>query len=191
MPPTAGPTPLPGSQGACCPEGMKIAAKIMLNTGIDAARAGLAELADGGWMMNLPQSQEAYRPRLPSSSDGPEHVAVTFGRPAASDGSGTVLPVRWESIDPGDEFTVLLDADITLAPADRPAHSTLTLAGSCLLPKRTLTCDGYGQASTQVIEASRAFIASVAANVTRSAGPGRHQEPPEPARAWLTGLPRT
>jgi hypothetical protein len=39
---------------------MRIVAKIMLNTGIGAPRDGLAELADSGWMMNLPQRQEAY-----------------------------------------------------------------------------------------------------------------------------------
>jgi len=39
---------------------------------------------------------------------------VTFGKPAGPAGSGTVLPVQWESVEPGDGFTVLLDGDITL-----------------------------------------------------------------------------
>jgi hypothetical protein len=193
-----GPKPLPGCHEVCCAERVRIAAKIMLNTGIDAARDGLAELADGGWMMNLPPRQEAHRGhpagrarrRPPGSDGGPAPVAVAFGKPVASAGSGTVLPVRWESVEPGDEFTVLLDADIILAPAAEEAHSTLTLAGSCLLSKRTLTSGGYEQASAQLIEASRAFIASVAAAVTGSADAGREQEPPAPAWSWLTGLPQ-
>lgn len=48
---------------------------------------------------------------------------MTFGKPAASAGSSMVLSVQWESVEPGDEFTVLLDADITLAPAAEQAHS--------------------------------------------------------------------
>lgn len=178
----------------------------MLNTGIDDARDELAALAASGWMMNLPQRQEAYsglsaghptghpaghaRPGLPGSG-GPGAVVVMFGQPAASAGSGTVLPVRWESVEPGDEFTVLLDGDIALAPAAGQAHSTLTLAGFCRLPERTLTADGYVQARAQVIEAARAFIMSVAVTVTRCAEPGQEQETSGLAWSWLTGLPQT
>lgn len=156
---------------------MRIGAKIMLNTGIDTARAGLAGLAGSGWMMNLPQRQEAYcghpaghaRPGLPGNG-GPGRVAVTFGKPAASAGSGTV-PVQWETVEPSDKFTVLLDADITLAPAAEQGHSTLTLAGFCRLPEGTLTADSYEQARAQVIEAAPAFISSVAATAACSAAP--------------------
>jgi hypothetical protein len=184
---------------------MRIGAKIMLNTGIDATRDELASLAGSGWMINLPQRQEAYRGRAaghPSGhpagrarpglarDGGPGPVAVTFGQPAASAGSGTVLPVQWESVEPGDEFTVLLDGDITLAAADGQANSILTLAGFCRLPDRTLTADGYQQARAQVIEAARAFITSLAATVTRSAGPGGEEQQPGTAWSWLTGLPQ-
>ena len=184
---------------------MRIGAKIVLNTGIDAARDGLAELADRCWMMDLPQRRAAYRghsaghptghpagtarPGLPGSGGGPGLVAVTFGRPAASAGSGSVLPVRWESVEPGDEFTVLLDGDITLAPAAEQGDSTLSMAGSCRLPEGSLTADGYEQTRSQVIEAARAFISDVAATAARSADPGREQELSGGASAWLTGLP--
>jgi hypothetical protein len=59
---------------------------------------------------------------------------VTFRKPAGPAGSGTGLPVQWESVEPGDGFTVLLDGDITLAPAAGQAQSTLTLAGSAACP---------------------------------------------------------
>jgi hypothetical protein len=184
---------------------MRIGAKIVLNTGIDAARDGLAELADRCWMMNLPRRQAAYRghsaghpsghaagtarPGLPGSGGEPGLVAVTFGRLAASTGSGAVLPVQWESVEPGDEFTVLLDGDITLAPDAEQGSSTLSMAGFCRLPEGILTANGYEQARAQVIEAARAFISGVAATAAGSADPGREQEPPDGASAWLTGLP--
>ena len=158
-------------------------------------------------MINLPQRKEAYRghcaghpsghpagrarPGLPGNGGGPGPVAVTFGKPAPCAGSGAVLPVQWESVEPGDEFTVLLDADITLAPAAEKAHSTLTLAGFCRLPDGTLTAGGYEQAKAQVIEAARDFVTSVAATVTCSADPGGEQEPPGSAWSWVTGLPQT
>jgi hypothetical protein len=184
---------------------MRIGAKIVLNTGIDNARDGLAALADSGWMMNLPRRQEAYygpsaghptghpagraRPGLPASEGGPGPVAVTFGKPAPSGGSGTALPVQWESMELGDEFTVLLDGDITLTPAADQGHSTLTLAGFCRLPEGTLTVDGYAQARAQVTEAARTFMSSVAATAARCADPGGEPEPSGPAWSWLTGLP--
>jgi hypothetical protein len=41
-----------------------------------------------------------------------------------------VMPVCWEPVEPGDEFTVQLDGAITLTPAAALAGSTLTLAGT-------------------------------------------------------------
>jgi hypothetical protein len=184
---------------------MRIGAKIILSTGIDTARDGLAELAGSGWMMNLPQRREAHcghsarhptghpaghaRPGLPGNGAEPGPVAVTFGKQAASAGSVAVLPVQWESVEPGDEFTVMLDGDITLAPADEQAHSTLALAGFCRLPHCDLIAEDYALARKQVIEAVRTFITSVAVTVTCSAEPGREQGPPGPASSWLTGFP--
>jgi len=127
--------------------------------------------------------------RRHTGGGGPALVAVSFGKPAASAERPTLLPVQWESVEPGDGFTVLLDGDITLAPVAGKTHSTLTLAGFCRLPESTLTADGYEQARVQVIEAAREFITSVAVTVTGPADPG--QEPLGPAWPWLNGLPRT
>jgi hypothetical protein len=166
---------------------MRIGAKIMLNVGLDDARVGLARLADTCWMMSLPR-QDPHpghpvghtRPGLP--------VAVTFGSIAVSAGS-FVLSVRWESAEPGDVFTVLLDADITLAPDTGEGHSTLTLAGVCRLPPGSLTSDGYELARMQVIEAARESITNIADTVTRYAASGQKQ-PRGQAWSWLTGIPR-
>ena len=166
---------------------MRIGAKIMLNVGLDDARDGLARLADTSWMMSLPR--QGPHPGHPAGRARPGlPVAVTFGRMAVSAGS-FVLPVRWESAEPGDEFTVLLDADITLAPDAGEGHSTLTLAGVCRLPPGTLTTDGYELARMQVIEAARESITSIADTVTRFASHGQEQSQGQ-AWSWLTGLPR-
>ncbi len=162
---------------AWCAGRMMVGAKIVLNIGSAAARDGLAKLADSGWMMSLPGSR-------------PEVVAVTFGKLPVSAGSCTLLSVRWESAEPGDEFTVVLDADITLAPGTGRDSSTLTLAGVCRLPPGTLTAEGYEPARVQVIEAARGFISSVAEAVTRHAARGGEQ-PQGQAWSWVTGLPRT
>jgi len=165
---------------------MRIGAKIMLNVGLDDARGGLAKLADTSWMMTLPRQDP--HPGHPAGHARPGlPVAVTFGGMAVSAGS-FVLPVRWESAEPGDEFTVLLDADITLAPDAGEGRSTLTLAGVCRLPPGTLTTGDYELARMQVIEAARESITSIADTVTRSAARGQKQ-PPGQAWSWLTGIP--
>jgi hypothetical protein len=150
---------------------MRISAQTMVTTGVDAAQAALTVLAGGGWVMNLPLWQAACRGHA-SGSDGPgllggepEPVVVLFGDPAPSAGAGTVLPVRWESMRPGNGLTVLLDGDITLAPATEQADSTLTLTGRCPLPPCILTVDGHEHPLTPLIEAARAFLGDVAASM--------------------------
>ena len=166
---------------------MRIGAKIMLNVGLDDARDGLAKLADTGWMMSLPRQDP--HPGHPAGHARPGlPAAVTFGRMAVS-ADCFVLPVRWESAEPGDEFTVLLDADITVAPDAVEGRSMLTLAGVCRLPPGTLASDGYELARMQVMEAAREFITSIAETVTRSAARGQEQ-PCGQAWSWLTGIPR-
>jgi hypothetical protein len=166
---------------------MRIGAKIMLNVELNAAREGLARLADTSWMMSLPR-QDSH-PGHPAGRPRPGlPVAVTFGRLAVS-GDSCVLSVRWESAEPGDEFTVLLDADITLAPDAGEGRSTLTLAGVCRLPPGTLTSDGYDQARMQVMQAARESITSIADTVTRSASHGEKRLQGQ-AWSWLTGVPR-
>ncbi len=173
---------------------MMVGAKILLNVELDAARDGLATLAGGSWMLSLPQqdSRAGHPSGHPAGRARPGFpVAVTFGKLTATAGSCTLLTVRWESVEPGDRFTVLLDADITLAPDARQPGSMLTLAGVCRLPPGTLSADGYDLARVQVIEAVREFITSVADVITRSATHGREHQPRGQAWSWLTGHPRT
>jgi hypothetical protein len=166
---------------------MIIGAKITLNVGLNDARDGLASLAGTSEMMSLPCPDP--HPGHPAGRAPPGlPVAVTFGTMAVSADS-LVLPVRWESAEPGDEFTVLLDADVTLAPDAGEGRSTLTLAGVCRLPPGTLTSGGYELARMQVIEAARESITSIAGTVTRSAARGQ-EHPCGQAWSWLTGIPR-
>ena len=116
---------------------------------------------------------------------------MTFGKLTVLAESGALLTVRWESAEPGDQFTVLLDADITLAPAAGQACSMLTLAGVCRLPPATLLADGYEPAGAQVTEAAREFITDVADTVTRSAVRGQEPCTRGEAWSWVTGFPRT
>jgi hypothetical protein len=176
---------------------MRIGAKIMLNTGLDAARAGLASLADSSWMMALPQQQAAYacghpagspRTGLPGIGGGTGLVAVTFGAPTAAPASSGSLAVQWESMEPCDALAVLLVGDIILgpAPAASPGQSTLVLAGfGRLLPAAG---GGNEQARVEFLkEVARSFITSVAVAVASSADPGHQPQPPGPASSWAYG----
>jgi len=174
---------------------MRIGAKIMLNTGLDAARAGLASLADSSWMMTLPHRQATHpsghpagstRPGLPGIGGGTGLVGVTFGAPAAAPGSSGSLAVQWESMEPCDALAVLLVGDIVLAPAASPGQSTLVLAGLCrLLPA---VGGGNEQARVEFLkEVARSFITSVAVAVANSADPGHRPQPPGPASSWAYG----
>ena len=185
---------------------MRIGATITLNIGVDAARDGLAELADTSWMMSLPRQDprsgqpgghptgrgRPSRPSRPSraaAGGGAGTIAVTFGKLAVLAEAGALLPVRWESAEPGDEFAVLLDADIILGTAGQGC-STLTLTGAGRLPPDTLIADGYELAREQVTEAAREFITSVADVATCSGAQGQEPRTRGEARSWVTGVPR-
>lgn len=145
-----------------------IGAKILLATGVDAAREGLAGLAGNTWMLTLPHGR-ACRDAHPAGSALPrppgggrvESVAVMFGDLAEGDGLAAVLPVRWESLEPGDEFTVLLDADIAVASVCGHDYGVLTLTGVCRL-------------STSLNSAAGMFISSVADVIGQVSDPLRH-----------------
>lgn len=166
-------------------------AKIIVDTGMDAARHGLADLAGVNWMMSLPQRQAAYaghpagrgRPGL-SADGGAGLVAVVFGNIAAPAPDRIVLSVCWEPVEPGDEFTVQLHGSINLAPAAERGHCALTLTGICQVPPGALTADGREQVRLELMEASREFITSVARDVTRAAGPGPEHDLLGPSWAW-------
>ena len=117
---------------------MMTGAKIILRTGIDAPRDGLASLAGVSWMMSLPQRRAAYsghpagrgRPGM-AADGGAGLVAVTFGIMTVPAADHIVLPVGWEPVEPGDEFTVQLEGSVILAPAATQGYSALTLSGVC------------------------------------------------------------
>ena len=162
-------------------------AKIILETGMDAARDGLADLAGVNWMMSLPLRQAAYAGRMPPglcADGGAGLVAVVFGDVAAPAADHVVLPVCWEPVEPGDEITVQLHGSITLAPAVEQGHCALTLAGICQVPPGALTANVREQVRLEFMEASREFITSVARDVTRAAGPGPEHDLLGPSWAW-------
>ena len=166
-------------------------AKIILETGMDAARDGLADLAGVNWMMSLPLRQAAYAGhpagRMPPglcADGGAGLVAVVFGDVAAPAADHVVLPVCWEPVEPSDEFTVQLHGSITLAPAAEQGHCALTLAGICQVPPGALTANVREQVRLEFMEASREFITSVARDVTRAAGPGPEHDLLGPSWAW-------
>ena len=158
---------------------MMTGAKIILDTGMDAAREKLAGLAGAGWMMSLPQRRAAYaahpagKGRQGSRGDGGAGlIMVMFGPIAVPAPDRVVLPVTWEPVEPGDEFTVQLQGNITLAPAAEHGHSALTLAGFCGLPPGALTAESREQVRLELMEASREFITSVARDVVGVVGDG-------------------
>jgi len=170
---------------------MMTGAKIILDTGMDAARDGLAGMAGISWMMSMPQRQAAYaadpagrgRPGL-CADGGPGLVAVMFGDIDAPAPDHVVLPVCWEPVEPGDESTVQLRGSITLAPAAKHGHSALTLTGVCPVPPGALTADGREQVRLEFIAASREFVTGVARDVTRAAGTGPGDDLLGPSWAW-------
>jgi hypothetical protein len=170
---------------------MMTGAKIILDTGMDAARDGLVGLAGISWMMSLPQRQAAYagppagrgQPGL-CADGGAGLIAVTFGDLEAPAPDHVVLPVCWEPAEPGDEFTVRLHGSIILAPAAEHGRSALTLTGVCPVPPGALTPDGREQVRLEFMEASREFITGVARDVARAAGPGPGEDLLGPSWAW-------
>jgi len=174
---------------------MRIGAKIMLSTGLDAARDGLASLADSSWMMSLPPHPDTChgghpagraRPGPAGSAGEAGLIAVTFGAVPAAPGSSESLPVQWESVELDDALDMLLAGNITPAPAAPPGHSTLTLAGFC----RLLHATGGGPEQVRVDllkEAALSFITCVAVAVASYADPGHQPQPPGPASSWVNG----
>jgi hypothetical protein len=171
---------------------MMTGAKIVLDTGMDAARAGLAGLAGVEWMMSLPQRRGAYAShpagtalpgRLPADG-GAGLVAVAFGDMEVPTADHVVVPVRWEPVEPGDEYTVRLDGSLTLAPATEEGHCALTLTGICQVLPGTVTAAGREQVRLEFMEASLEFVTSVARDLTSATGPGPEHDGLGPSWAW-------
>jgi hypothetical protein len=158
---------------------MMTGAKIIMRTEINAARDGLAGLAGASWMMSPPQRRAAYgghpagrgRPGI-NADGGAGLIAVTFGIMTVPAADHIVLPVGWEPVEPGDEFTLQLEGSIVLAPAATQGHSALTLSGVCPVPRAVLALDACDQLRLELIETAREFITGVARDITRDAGSG-------------------
>jgi DNA-binding transcriptional LysR family regulator len=166
-------------------------ARIVLDARLDAARDGLAGLAEASWMMSLPRRRAAYHGhpagsgRRGSSDDrGARLVAVTFGSVTAPAADQIILPFRWEPAEPGGGLTVQLSGSITLARAVACGHSALTLAGICQIPSGALAPDDFEEIRLELMEASREFITTVARDVNRAAGSASEPGPGGPAWAW-------
>jgi hypothetical protein len=163
----------------------------MLDTGMNAVRDRLADLAGASWMMSMPQLQAAYtghpagrgRPGF-SADDGTGLVAVTFGSLAAPATDHVVLPVCWEPVEPGDKCTVQLSGSITLAPAGSRERSALTMSGTYQTAAAALSTECCEQLRPQLIEASREFITSVARDVIRATGRDPEHDLLGPVWAW-------
>jgi hypothetical protein len=170
---------------------MMTGAKVVLDTGMEAARDGLAGLAGASWIMSLPQRQAAYtghpagrgRPGLPVGGRA-RLVAVTFGTTAAPAPDRIVLPVYWEPVEPGDDPTLELVGTIILAAAATAGQTALTMTAACQPPPGAWPRDRCERARAELLEACREFITSVACDVTAAAGPGPGQDPPGPVWAW-------
>jgi hypothetical protein len=173
---------------------MRIGAKIVLDTGLDAAHDGLASLADSSWMMSLPGRAACdpehpagrARRRIPGAHGGPGLVAVTFGALPTVPGSFRGLPVHWESVELADALAILLAGEITLTQGMCGGHSTLAMTGFCrLLPATGGSTDEARL--TLLKEVAKSFITSVAVDVVTSADPGHQLVPMGPASAWVNG----
>jgi hypothetical protein len=169
---------------------MMTGAKIVLDSGMDAARDGLATLAGASWIMSLPHRKAAYtghpagRGRPSPSAGGAWLVAVTFGTTAAPGPDRTVLPVYWEPVDPADELIAELVGTIVLSRAATPGQSALTMTGACQPPPGACPPDRRERIRAELREACREFLTSVACDITRAPGPGSGQDPPGPTWAW-------
>ncbi len=97
---------------------------VQLPVGMDAARTRLANLIRGGTLMAA--AQQAYadgitgRLRVGPLGAAPalsRLVEVSFRDPV-SHGDQELLTLRWRAVGPGGALFPVLDADITLTPAD-------------------------------------------------------------------------
>jgi hypothetical protein len=170
---------------------MMTGAKIVLNAGMDAVRAGLTDLAGAEWVMSLPQRRGAYarhpaghgRPGM-CADGGAGLVAVAFGDLEVPAADHLVVPVCWEPVEPGDGFTVRLEGSLTLAPASEQGRSALTLTGICQVLPSTVTAVGRERVRLEFKEASLEFVTSVARDLTGDGCPDPEHDGLGPSWAW-------
>jgi hypothetical protein len=154
---------------------MFVSHEAMLPVGYPAARAGLAQLARGGWLRDA--SGQAYadgiaglaragpRAGLPGA---PELVSVSLLEPVPRR-STMVLPLRWEAAGATGRLFPVLDANLVLAPADGD-RTRLTFTGAYRQP---LAAPGVRMDQVVLHRAASATVRSLLRQIaeTIAAGP--------------------
>jgi hypothetical protein len=145
-----------------------------LKTGFDVARDRLADLALGGWLLNV--SREAYGSGITGfvrvgPAPGLSKLVRVHARrlPATPDHAG--LAIRWEAVGQAGALFPVLDADITVRPTAGGA-STLALA-AVYRPPLVAIGAGLDRAVLSRIASStaRAFLNRVAEAILHAGMP--------------------
>jgi hypothetical protein len=146
---------------------MFVGDEVLLDVSFTVARARLANLTRGGWLLGA--SEDCYGlgvADLPgAAAPALSRLVRVRARELTQRDNSAGLAVRWEVTGPDGELSPVLDADITLLPAG--SHATwLTLAGAY----RPLDASGAAIARADVhrIAAAtiRSFLSRLAAGVT-------------------------
>jgi hypothetical protein len=172
-----------------------VADEVLLDLGLSAAAARLAEAARGGLLTRA--SQGAYGDGVTGLARvGPLAAAPGASKPVevhfldlALRGESAMLALRWQATGPGGGLFPAVDADIALTPAGE--HSTrLSLAGAYRPPLGPVGASLDQAIFHKVAQATvRSLLARVADALTRPPGPpGGGQEtgmapPPAPRLA--------
>jgi hypothetical protein len=152
---------------------MFVGDEVGLDVSFDAARARLAELAEGTWLRGI--SEDAYGLGVTGLSRVgalglSRDVRVHVRKLAERDGSAG-LAIRWEVSGPGGGLFPVLDADIMVHPAGE-GSTLLTLAGAYRPP-----LGAFGQALDRTVlhrvaaGTVRNFLSRLTAEIAGHAGP--------------------
>jgi hypothetical protein len=152
---------------------MFVGDEVVLDVSFAVARARLANLTQGGWLLSA--SDDAYGIGVTGVSRvgalGVSRVVRVQARDLTEREGSAGLAIRWEVTGPGGGLFPVLDADIRVHPAEEQG-TLLTLQGTYRPP-----LGGLGQALDRAIlhrvaaATVRNFLHRVAAGVTGQPGP--------------------
>lgn len=148
---------------------MFVGDEVVLDVSFAVARARLANLTRGGWLLSA--SDDAYGRGITGVSRvgalGVSRVVRVQARDLAEQEGSAGLAIRWEVTGPGGGLFPVLDADVRLHPAEEQG-TLLTLQGVYRPPLGAL-----GRAILHRVAAAtiRNFLDRVAAGVTGQPGP--------------------
>lgn len=159
---------------------MFVGDEVVLDVSFAVARARLANLAQGGWLLSA--SDDAYGTGITGvlrvGTLGVSKVVRVQARDLAEREGSAGRAIRWEVTGPGGGLFPVLDADVRLQPADEQ-RTLLTLQGAYRPPLGAL-----GQALDRAIlhrvaaATIRNFLNRVAAGVTGQPAPAEAQTDP-------------